>query len=232
MNAGPKPSPAIAVPTNRRAAVPVLIEANVTKAPTMRIRQPPSITSDGFFLASKVEAAAARPLSRNIKMPPQTKFIEGSSCAASVGPRDKQKPASAQVPTRAGTAVAKAPLAAGGTLTCGRSELTTPGRTVPGSGIASTATTPAMKVPRNSHQTRGVGAGAYWTSTLAPIAPRAWPPEGAALERTGAAPPLGCKSNSAALAAPEMRPTATPCSAGEERGSPARPAIRDEPPRA
>src|SRR3954469_11179941 len=213
MNAGPKPSPAIAVPTNRTAEVPVAIGAKVTKAPAITTRQPPSITVDGFFLANKAEAAAPRPVSRNIKIPPQSKFVECSSCAASDGPSDRLKPASAQIPARAGTAVMKAPLAACGTLTCGRSELTTPGRAVPGSGIASTATTPVMNAPNNSHQTRWVGAGAYWASALAPIAPRAWPPVGAALETTGAAPPFGRKSNSAALAAPEIRPTATPCSA-------------------
>src|SRR5438105_12601973 len=38
--------------------------------------------------------------------------------------------------------------------------------------LASTATTPMMKAPSNSHQTRWVGAGACWASTLAPIAPR------------------------------------------------------------
>src|SRR4051794_23105432 len=191
MNAGPKPSPAIAVPTNRTAEVPVSIETNVTKAPTIRTRQPPSITADGFFLANKAEAAAPRPVSRNIKIPPQSKFFECSSCAASDGPSDRLKPASAQIAARAGMAVAKAPLAAGGTLTCGRSELTMPGRAVPDSGIASTVTTPAMNAPSSSHQTRWVGAGAYWASTLAPIAPSAWPPVGAALETSGAAPPLG-----------------------------------------
>src|SRR3954447_3217602 len=173
MNAGPKPSPPIAVPTNRRAEVPVRIEANVTTAATIRTRQPPSITADGFFLVSEAEAVAARPVSRNIKIPPQSTFVECSSCAASDGPSDIEKPASAQTATRAGTAVAKAPVAACGTLTCGRSELTAPGRTVPGSGIASTATTPVMNAPSNSHQTRCVGAGAYWARTLAPIAPRA-----------------------------------------------------------
>ena len=125
--------------------------------------------------------------------------------------------------------MAKAPLAARGTLTCGRSELTTPGRTVPGSGIASTATTPMMKAPSNSHQTRWVGAGAYWASTLAPIAPRAWPPVGAALETTGAAPPCGLKSSSAALAAPEIRPTATPCSARAANSTPTPWAMRNKP---
>src|SRR5215218_6145578 len=85
MNAGPKPSPAIAVPTNRTAEVPVSIEANVTKAPTIRTRQPPSITADGFFLASKAEAAAPKPVSRNIKIPPQSEFFECSGCAASDG---------------------------------------------------------------------------------------------------------------------------------------------------
>src|SRR3954465_2753411 len=179
MNAGPKPSPAVAVPTNRTAEVPVWIEANVTRAPTIRTRQPPSITADGFFLASRVEAAAPRPVSRNIKIPPQSRFFECSSCAASDGPSDREKPARAQIPTRAGTAVAKAPLTACGTLTCGRSELTRPGRAVPGSGIVSTAPTPGANAPSNSHQTRWVGAGAYWASTLAPIAPRAWPPVGA-----------------------------------------------------
>ena len=97
MNAGPKPSPAIAVPTNRTAAVPVSIEANVAKAPMMRSRQPPSITTNGFFLASKAEAAAPRPVSRNIRMPPQSKFFECSSCAASDGPSDRKKPATARV---------------------------------------------------------------------------------------------------------------------------------------
>src|SRR5215212_7741117 len=92
MNAGPKPSPAIAVPTNRAAAVPVSIEANVTKAPTIRTRQPPSITVDGFFLASKAEAAAPRPLSRNIKIPPQSKFFECSSRAALQRTGRKLKP--------------------------------------------------------------------------------------------------------------------------------------------
>src|SRR3954451_22055203 len=171
MNAGPKPSPAIAVPTNRTAAMPVSIEANVTKAPTIRTRQPPSITADGFLLATKAEAAAPRPVSRNIKIPPQSTLFECSNCAASDGPSDRLKPASAQIPARAGTAVTKAPLAAGGTLTCGRSELTTPGRAVPGSGIAKTAMTLVMNAPSNSHQTRWVGAREYWASTLAPTAP-------------------------------------------------------------
>ena len=40
-------------------------------APKMRGRQPPSITMDGFFLASNVEAVAPRPVSRKIKMPPE-----------------------------------------------------------------------------------------------------------------------------------------------------------------
>src|SRR3954468_9802945 len=98
MNAGPNPSPAIAVPTNRTADVPVSIEANVTNAPTIRTRQPPSMTADGFFLASKAEDAAPRPVSRDIKIPPQSKFFECSSCAASDGPSDRKKPPSAQIP--------------------------------------------------------------------------------------------------------------------------------------
>src|SRR4051794_15599620 len=66
-------------------------------------------------------------------------------------------------------------------------------------------------------------------SALALIAPRAWPPVGAALETTGAAPPFGRRSNSAALAAPEIRPTATPCSARAANSSPTPWATRNKP---
>src|ERR1041385_2613428 len=165
----------------RATGVPAWIEASVTKAPTIRARQPPSITVEGSRLTSTAEAAAPRPVSKKIKMPPQTRFLECSSCAAKDGPSDRYTPARAHVPTRAGRAATKAPLAARGTLTFSRNELATPGLTVPGSGISTTVTIPITNAARITHQTRWVGAEAYWASALA-IAPRACPPVGAALE--------------------------------------------------
>src|SRR4029453_3892721 len=123
MNADPNPTPAIAVPTKRTADMLVSMDANVTAAPPIRARQPPSITPAGFFLVSTAEAAAPRPVSRKIKMPPQSRFFECSSCAAKDGPSDRYTPARAHVPTRADRAATHAPLAARGTLTFSRNEL-------------------------------------------------------------------------------------------------------------
>ena len=89
MNAGPKPSPATAVPTNRAAGVSVLIEASVTKAPTISARQPPTMHAGRVLLPSTAEAAAPKPVRRKIKMPPQSRFFECSSCAANDGPSDR-----------------------------------------------------------------------------------------------------------------------------------------------
>src|SRR3954468_16533587 len=173
----------------RATGVPVSIEASVTRAPTVKARQPPSITVEGSRLASTAEAAAPRPVSRKIRVPPQTRLFECSSCAANDGPSDRYAPERAHVPTRAGRAATKAPLAARGTLTFSRNELATPGPTVPGSGIRTTATIPITNAARISHQTIRVGAKAYWASALAPIAPSACPPVGAALETIDVARP-------------------------------------------
>src|SRR3954449_5080907 len=161
VNAGPKPSPATVVPMKRATGVPVWIEASVTNAPTVKARQPPSITVEGSRLASTAEAAAPRPVSRKIKVPPQTRFFECNSCAAKAGPSDRYAPARAHVPTRAGRAATKAPLAARGTLTFSRNELANPRLTVAGSGISSTVTIPITNAARISHQTKWVGANAY-----------------------------------------------------------------------
>src|SRR5437762_11409369 len=95
MNAGPKPSPATIVPMKRATAVPVWIEASVTKAPTNKATQPPSTTVEGSRLASTAEAKAPRPVSRKIKTPPQTRLLECSNSAARDGPSDRYTPARA-----------------------------------------------------------------------------------------------------------------------------------------
>jgi hypothetical protein len=89
MNAGPKPRPATAVPTSRTAEVVVSIAANVIKAPVTSARQPPSITVGGLVLRNPAEAAAPRPVSKKIKTPPQSRFSEWRSCAASDGPSER-----------------------------------------------------------------------------------------------------------------------------------------------
>src|SRR3954454_13253976 len=161
MNAGPKPSPATIVPRKRAAGAPVWIEASVTKAPTIRARHPPSITVEGSRLANTADAAAPRPVSRKIKRPPHTRLFDCSNCAANDGPSDRYAPARAHVPTRAGSAATKAPLAARGTLTFSRNELATPGPMVLGSGISTTVTIPITNAARISHHTKWVGAEAY-----------------------------------------------------------------------
>jgi hypothetical protein len=88
-NADPKPPPATAVPTKSTAGAPVAIEANVNKAPTISVTQPPSIAAAGLFLATTAEAAAPNPVSRKIRAPPQSRFRECSSCKASDGPSER-----------------------------------------------------------------------------------------------------------------------------------------------
>ena len=124
--------------------------------------------------------------------------------------------------------MANVPRAWRGTPTRGRSEARTPGRRVPGSGIASIPAAAATLAPSSSHHTRRVGAGPYWASALAPSAPAPSPRRGAAVVISGASPlPSGCRSISAAPSAPVAVPTARPCSARAANSSPTLRAARN-----
>src|SRR6201989_225891 len=208
----PKPAPAITVPARKAAAVVVAIAPNVTATPASRSRQPASIAARELMPRSMNAAAAPVPQIRKITSPPHSRFGEPVAAAASDGPSDRYRPPSAQVATKHGTAPAKVDRAWRGTAILGRSEARTPGRLVPGSAMASTATVPAANTASSAHQIRWVGAGAYWTSALVISAPRARPRVKKLLVTSGARwLPAGCRPISAAPIAPLASPVAMPC---------------------
>src|SRR3954468_4494840 len=88
MNAGPKPRPATHLPTSRTAGGPGSIAANGHREPAST-DQPPSITVGGYVLRNAAEAAAPKPVSKKIRAPPQSRFSEWRSSAASDGPSDR-----------------------------------------------------------------------------------------------------------------------------------------------
>jgi hypothetical protein len=71
-SAGPKPTPATALPTRKAAGVVVAIAAKVTARSASRTRQPASIAGRGVKLRNAHVAAAATPVSRKTARPPHS----------------------------------------------------------------------------------------------------------------------------------------------------------------